>query len=97
MKRTSRPDLATLIGMIDGGRIAELTDLELIAVVMMTDPERAREVLKTLTPSTGHTPTAEDVMNLRAKNELNFTVEKRQLDALAEFRRRYRARKGSTE
>ena len=97
MRRTPRPDLATLIGMIDGGRIAELTDLELIAVVMMTDPEHAKEVLETLPPSTGHTPKADDVMNLRAKNELDFAVEKRQLDALAESWRRHRARKEGIE
>ena len=97
MKRVPRPDLASLLGMIGEGRIAELTDLELIAVVMMTAPERAEEVLRTIIPSIALEPTAEDVMQLRPKDGDSFTIEKLQLHGLAEFMRRYREQKGIVE
>jgi hypothetical protein len=88
-----RPELADLIGIVGEGRIAELTDLELIAVVMMTAPERAAEVLQTIIPGLSLDPTAEDVMKLKAKDGDNYTIEKLQLNGLAEFMRRYRAQK----
>lgn len=97
MKPSPRPDLAALLGMIGEGRIAELTDLELVAVVMMTAPERAAEVLQTIIPGVGLDPTAEDVMKLKAKDGDNYTIEKTQLHGLAEFMRRYRAEKGIIE
>ena len=97
MKLPPRPDLAALLGMIGEGRIAELTDLELIAVVMMTAPERAAEVMQTLIPGVGINPTANDVMKLKAKDGDNYTIEKLQLNGLAEFMRRYRAEKGIIE
>ena len=97
MKPSPRPDLAALLDMIGEGRIAELTDLELIAVVMMTAPERAAEVLQTIIPGVGPNPSADDVMKLRAKDGDNYTIEKVQLHGLAEFMRRYRAEKGIIE
>jgi hypothetical protein len=83
--------------MIGEGRIAELTDLELVAVVMMTAPERAAEVLQTIMPGVSLDPTAKDVMKLKAKDGDNYTIEKLQLHGLAEFMRRYRAEKGIIE
>jgi hypothetical protein len=83
--------------MIGEGRIAELTDIELIAVVMMTAPERAAEVLQTIVPGLSLDPTAEDVMRLKAKDGDNYTIEKLQLHGLAEFMRRYRTEKGIIE
>ena len=97
MGSRSRPDLAALLGMIGEGRIAELTDLELVAVVMMTAPERAAEVLQTIIPGVGPNPTADDVMKLKAEDGDNYTIEKLQLHGLAEFMRRYRALKGIVE
>ena len=97
MKSAPRPDLAALIGMIGEGRLAELTDLELVAVVMMTAPERAAEVLQTIIPGISLDPTAEDVMKLKAKDGDNYTIEKLQLHGLAEFLRRYREQKGIVE
>jgi hypothetical protein len=94
---TGRPDLAALLGMIGEGRIAELTDLELVAVVMMTAPERAAEVLQTIIPGVGLDPTAKDVVKLKAVDGDNYTIEKLQLHGLAEFMRRYRAEKGIIE
>jgi hypothetical protein len=92
-----RPDLAALIGMIGEGRIAELTDVELVAVVMMTAPEHAAEVLETILPGAGQNPSAGDLMKPKAKEGDNFTIEKLQLHGLAEFMRRYRAEKGIIE
>jgi len=83
--------------MIGEGRIAELTDLELVAVVMMTAPERAEEVLRTAIPGDALEPTAEDVMKLKARDGDNYTIEKLRLHGLAEFIRRYRAQKGIVE
>jgi len=97
VKPTPRPDLAALIDLIGEGRIAELTDLELIAVVMMTAPERAAEVLQTIIPGVSLEPTAEDVMKLKSKDGDNYTIEKLQLHGLAEFMRRYRVQKGIIE
>ena len=68
--------MASLLGMIGEGRIAELTDLELVAVVMMTAPERAEEVLRTVLPGIALEPTAEDVMKLRAKDGDNVSKDK---------------------
>jgi|WetSurMetagenome_2_1015567.scaffolds.fasta_scaffold237411_1 hypothetical protein len=83
--------------MIGEGRIAELTDLELIAVVMMTAPERATEVLQTIIPGVSLDPTADDVMKLKVKDGDNYSIEKIQLHGLAEFMRRYREQKGIVE
>ncbi|HTW91478.1 MAG TPA: hypothetical protein VMH22_07180 [bacterium] len=92
-----RPDLAALMMMIEEGRKAELTDLELMAVVLGTAPERAAEVLQSVIPDASREPTAEEVCRLELGDIDGTSAENRQIIALVEFLRRYRTQKGIVE
>lgn len=97
MKNLARPDLAALIGMMAEGRVVELTDLELLSVVMMNEPAHVSEVFETLLPSAGPDPAATDLLKLTAEKGEELTMEKLQLLCLAEFVARYKEQKGIVE